>query len=396
MFGQPHSMMTLAGDHLAGFLDALAASGVPVLITRRIDFLRALALADLPSREALYWVARVTLVSAAEQIETFDRVFAAWFGGDQWQEIAQSAAEPDEEESDTEHPSPGGEESAVSPELGEGTGREASRDELLNRRRLPPASAEAQALWARTVAAARTAIPRRRGRRLEPDRRGETLDVRRVLAGARRHGGEIVALRYRRHPRRRRPLLLLIDVSGSLKPHSPDFLRFAHALVQGGERVEVFTFGTRLTRITASLRQPAVDAALAGLAEVIFDFDGGTRIGAAFTSLLANSRFRAFARGAVIIVLSDGLERGDPALMASTTERLARLGHRLLWLTPLLADPGYRPLTRGMRAILGSLDRLGSSASGEDLLAELQGLPELERRPRRAAHMVWREERRSA
>ncbi len=227
-------------------------------------------------------------------------------------------------------------------------------------------------------------------------RRLGIIDVRRVLAESMRTGGDVLHLRYRRRPRRMRRVLLLIDVSGSLKLNSPDFLRFAHALVQGAERVEVFTFGTRLTRISSALRNPDLDEALAGLESVIHDFDGGTRIGGAFDALLSDSRYVSLARGAVIIVLSDGLERGDPELMAETTDRLARLGHRLIWLTPLMGDPSYRPATRGMRAILGSLDQLGDASSAAALLAALRRLPEIDRGPRQRVAYERENERRIA
>lgn len=385
----------LAADHLEGFVDALEQHGVPVLLPRRVDFLRSVTLAPLRSVEELYWVARVTLISGVEQIDAFERVFAAWFRAGLMPDVL-AVPEDQDDESETERPG-GREDHASAPaDLGEGTGRRASGDELLNRRRLAVATDDERAIWTRTAAAARTCIPRTGGRRRVRDRHRGIIDLRRVLREAMRTGGDVVNLRYLRRPRRMRRVLLLIDVSGSLKAHSPDFIRFAHALVQGGERVEVFTFGTRLTRITPELRQPDLDMALARLAPVIADFDGGTRIGEAFARLLANGRFLGFARGAVIMVLSDGLERGDPGLMAETTERLARLGHRLLWLTPMLGDPAYRPATRGMQAILGSLDRLGNGSSAEALLGELQRLPEMERRPRRRVANAWREGRRSA
>jgi uncharacterized protein with von Willebrand factor type A (vWA) domain len=385
----------LAREQLDGFLSALAASGVPVLVPRRIDFLRAVAITPLRSVDDLYWVARVTLVAAADQIELFDRVFVAWFRSGWAEELTQSDEERDDE-SETERPGANPDAAASPVELGEGTGRAASLDELLNCRRLQVATADERNIWAQTVDAARTAIPRTGGRRQIPARRSGDIDLRRVLKDARRTGGDIVHLRYRRRPRRMRRVLLLIDVSGSLKTHSPDFLRFAHALVQGVERVQVFTFGTRLTSITSALKHTDLDDALGRLESLIFDFDGGTRIGEAFATLLANSRFVSFARGAVIIIVSDGLERGDPALMAESTERLARLGHRLLWLTPMAGDPAYRPATRGMQAILGSLDRLGDSSSPNALLNELRRLPEIEQRPRRRAKAQWQERRRAA
>jgi uncharacterized protein with von Willebrand factor type A (vWA) domain len=385
----------LAREQLEGFLAALAASGVPVLAPRRIDFLRAVAITPLRSLDDLYWVARVTLVAAADQIEPFDRAFAAWFRSGWAEQLIQTSEERDDE-SETERPGADPDGATAPIELGEGTGRAASPDELLHHRHLPVTTEDERFIWAQTIEAAGTAMPRTGGRRHKPARRTGDIDLRRVLRDARRTGGDIVHLRYRRRPRRMRRVLLLIDVSGSLKANSPDFLRFAHALVQGAERVEVFTFGTRLTHITPALRRPDLDDALSRLSSLIFDFDGGTRIGEAFATLLANSRFVSFARGAVIIVLSDGLERGDPALMAETTERMARLGHRLLWLTPMAGDPAYRPATRGMQAILGSLDRLGDSSSPHALLNELRRLPEIEQRPRRRVQAQWQERRRAA
>jgi uncharacterized protein with von Willebrand factor type A (vWA) domain len=178
---------------------------------------------------------------------------------------------------------------------------------------------------------------------------------------------------------------MLIDVSGSLKATSADASRAAHALARAISRMEVFTFGTRLTRVTTTLACADVDDALRGLSEVIFDFDGGTRIGSSFEAFLADSRFGTLLRGAVVIVVSDGLERGDVGDMARATERLALLSHRLVWLTPLMGDPSYRPVTRGMKAILKSLDRLGDASSLQSFLKETAALDgQVERRRRRS------------
>jgi uncharacterized protein with von Willebrand factor type A (vWA) domain len=387
-------MTLLAREHLEGFLDALAANGVATLIPRRVDFLRAVGLTPLRSIDDLYWAARVTLVSRQEEIAPFDHLFDAWFRSGQFEAIA--AIDDESEESETERPASSPESAASFVKQGEGTGREASLDDLRNRRWLARASRDEREVWARMIETARRSLPRTSGRRRVRDRRRGTLDLRGTLAESRRTGGDIVHLRYQRRPQRGRRVLLLIDVSGSLKANSPAFLRFAHAIVQATARAEVFTFGTRLTRVTPMLRQPDLDAAMAALTPVINDFDGGTRIGETFTRFLSNSRFVSFARGALIIVLSDGLELGDPGPMAAATERLARLGHRLVWLTPMRGDPTYRPVTRGMRAVLGSLDRLGDGSSPAALLAELEGLPGLEHRPRRRAAVAWQEERRSA
>lgn len=381
-------------DLLTGFLDAVSVEIAPVLPTRRADFLRAVSVSPLRELPDFYWIARLTLVTDVAQIPDFDALFTAWFGTG-LQEI-EAVSDDDDPESETEQPH-SGESQASSPEaVSEGTGEAASIDELLNQRLVAGASKEQREMWLRTTRVAQGVLPRGRGRRRVRDPHGGEIAVRDVLAEAQRMGGDIVRLRYRTRPPRQRRVLLLLDVSGSLKSHSPDFLRFAHALVHGGERVEVFTFGTRLTRITPALRHPDVDAAVASLSEVIADFDGGTRIGEAFATFLGNSRYLSLARGALVVVLSDGLELGHPAQMMETTERLARLAHRLVWLTPLAGDRDYRPATRGMVGILGSLDRLGNADSARLLLRELEQIPELEGRPRRQAGAAWAARRRSA
>jgi len=379
---------------ITGFVDAVSAEIAPVLPTRRADFLRAVTVSPLRELTDFYWIARLTLVTDVAQISEFDALFQAWFGAS-WREI-EAIPDEDEPESETEQPHPGESEAASPEEVSEGTGEAASIDELLNQRLVAAANDEQREIWLQTLRAAQRVLPRGRGRRRVRDPHGHEIAVRDVLAEAQRMGGEIVRLRYHTRPPRQRRVLLLLDVSGSLKPHSPDFLRFAHALVHGGERVEVFTFGTRLTRITPALRHPDVDAAVSSLSQVIADFDGGTRIGEVFATFLGNSRYLSLARGALVMVLSDGLELGHPAQMVETTERLARLAHRLVWLTPLAGDRDYRPATRGMVGILGSLDRLGNADSARLLLRELERLPELEGRPRRQAGAAWATRRRSA
>ena len=150
-------------------------------------------------------------------------------------------------------------------------------------------------------------------------------------------------------------MLLLIDVSGSLRENTPQYLRFAWVA-----QCETFTFGTRLTRVTRELRHRDVDTALAAISETVEDADGGTRIGPSLHEFVTTPRYADRARGALTIVLSDGLERGDPALMAHAVHRLGRLSHRLLWWSPLALDPAYRPITRGMAAIGADIELAGA------------------------------------
>ncbi|MEL6218418.1 MAG: VWA domain-containing protein, partial [Pseudomonadota bacterium] len=248
-------------------------------------------------------------------------------------------------------------------------GAEATASETLSVRQFS-AQTEAQAL-ARFARRAPTALPRRIGRRHAPDRRGARPDLARALRLAARRDGELVELpRLARQPRQRR-ILLLIDISGSMKGGTDGMLALAHATVQAGERVEVFTFGTRLTRITRALRLRNRAQALEMAAGLAPDWDGGTRIGDALAAFLAVPRFAGFARGALVAVLSDGLERGDPGAMVSAVDRLSRLAWRLDWLTPLAADPAFRPETGALKACLPFLDHIGDGSGAAPVAAHI-------------------------
>jgi uncharacterized protein len=362
----------LADDKLFGFVTTLRDHGVAISPPKHVDFLNGVTRLALTSLDDLYWIGRITLVTRTDDLDLYDSVFHAWFHDT----IVAPIDEIDTADYESETPSVNdrSERELESVNLGEGSGLEASADDLTGRRTFPATSAEARLLCTQIGQVARRYVPRERTRRLRPARNGPMLDIRRVLRSATRSGGEILSLAYRRAPHRARKLLVLIDVSGSLKAHSPDFLRFAHALVNAVERVQVYTFGTRLTHVTQALRQEDVDHALRELGDVVFDLDGGTRIGASISEFLGSGRRRNMACGAVILVLSDGLERGDPHLMMAGVERLARLSHRIVWLTPLASGPSYTPRTKAMTAVQPSLDRLGSSSSLEDLRAELSNL----------------------
>ncbi len=321
---------------LEDFLDDLSAAP-----ERRIDFLTAVRDNEPPHITRLYWLARVTLVSRLEDIPFFDAVFATHFTG------APPVVEPRNEGESEAPPNQSGELQPVL--LGEGTGKSASVHDLRNRRRYEPTTDDLDEL--RKAIAEH--VPQVRSRRLRPRRRGQ-IDLRRTLRHATRTG-EITHLARRGRPHRPRRVLLLIDVSGSLREHTPDYLRFAWAA-----QAETFTFGTRLTRITKELRHRDVDVALASVSDTVDDADGGTRIGAALQEFLDTPRYADRARGALTIVLSDGLERGDPAQMVHAVRRLKRLSARLLWWTPLGLDPTYRPITRAMAAISEDIELAGA------------------------------------
>lgn len=342
------------------------------------DFLAALVRLPPDDLQAFQRLARLTLVRRPEDFALFDAVFAAHFLG--------AAAPPrrntaEDEEITEENQGLGSSAPALVAEGG-GGGRSASLEDGHGRRSFGGAETLENAelsRFAATLVAAMPTVPRRARR---PAPRGDRLDLRRILKNARRTGGEPVRLAYTARPRRRRRLLLLVDVSGSLKEHTPRMLRVARAAVRSGVPAEAFTFATRLTRVTRALKRRDGEAALTTLSALVSDADGGTRIGASLTALLADPRHQALIRGAVVMVVSDGLERGDPEEMRRGTERLARLGHRLLWLSPLAESPDYRPRTRAMQAAAASIDLLDTSTTVAAFTRAAAALPALARRPR--------------
>jgi hypothetical protein len=370
----PLAAANLAAAHLDGFITALSAAGVAPGANKRVDFLRGVALTQPASPGELYWTARVTLVSTVEEVAPFDRVFAAWFS-DGPVTLAPPAGGPalarlsPSRRGRVFSRSEGGREGRR-----RGAGYDASTDEASSTCAFPRTSADKRRLLAEAGPALRRVLPTQRSRRHDPARRGDQLDLRRVLRKAARNGGDVVQLQWRRRPRRPRRVLLIVDVSGSLRQTSGDALRFAHAVLRAVPRCEVYTFGTRLTRVTRRLATPDVDSALDGLAGVVLDVNGGTRIGRALEEFLADARRTAAARDAVVLIVSDGLERGDPAAMVCAVRRLGRLSHRVVWWSPLACDPNYQPLTRAMAAVVGDLDDLVGVG---DLSSALRAVPRL-------------------
>ena len=337
--------MTATG-HLRGFLSALREEGLAVPVAKQRDFLRALT--TVPPRDVghLYWLASATLTTSVGDREVLAPVFAAWFAGGALP-AASETREPGEEDRGG-----GGDVTPADQAAREGAGHEASWSAVDHQATFTLTTPAERRLLARLRRDLPAAVPTIRSRRRAPARRGDRLDVRRVHREVWRTGGEIVRPRWRRRPQRQRPVLVLIDVSGSMKQHSRDHLRFAHTAVATCDRAEVFTFGTRLTRVTPELRKRDVDAALAALTEVVRDADGGTRIGPSLLQFLGNARQLRMARGALVLVLSDGLERGDCVPFTRAVRRLSLLAHRLVWWSPLACDPAYRPVTRGMAAVV--------------------------------------------
>jgi uncharacterized protein len=352
-----------AARPLGEFAGFLRGFGFTVATEQTITFLAAVTLLGPRSFADIRRAAHATLAPPSDRREAFDTLFDAYFldrvvslpipGADEDARTLKGGAGPAFDPSDVRQ-------SATSGQAATGT-------EFLARRTLIDRGPDASLAQLRRQAPAR--LPRRRGFRRAPAKSGETIDLRRTLRGALRNEGEVARWVEVRRRRKQRHILLLIDISGSMKAHTEDYLAFAHALTQVADRVETFTFGTRLTHLSRAMRVRDRARALDAAATRVEDWDGGTRIGEALCAFLAVPRFAGYARGALTLVLSDGLERGDPAAMIDAVRRLARRSWRLAWLTPLAADPRFRPQSAALAAILPDLDDLANGGSIESLCA---------------------------
>ncbi|WP_439572815.1 vWA domain-containing protein [Phreatobacter sp.] len=352
------SPLPAAARPLVGFASLLRANGFAVAPEQVVAFLAGVDLLGPRSIEDVRKAAVATIAPPRERRDTFDALFDAHFLG--------AAGEPEDADDwqaddDMKVEEEGvGQDILIGEEVHE-TGREATSAEALAVRQLrPPDDGDTLRRFTRALP---EALPRRRGYRHRRARRGPGIDLAASLKAAIRNDGEVMALKRWRRSTRVRPILLLIDVSGSMKQRSDANLALAHALVHAAPRVEVFTFGTRLTRLTTALKRRNRSRALAIAADLVADWDGGTRIGDALQAFLAVPRFAGYARGAVVLILSDGLERGDPGAMIRSVQRLAARAHRIDWLSPLAADSGYRPETEGLAAIRPFITSLANGAT---------------------------------
>jgi uncharacterized protein len=209
---------------------------------------------------------------------------------------------------------------------------------------------------------------------------GGTADPRRTFRQMLRRDGEVGSLYWRKRRLRQRRVLLLIDVSGSMKRQTDTALRLAHAMVQAGDTVEVFTLGTRLTRVTRAISRRNRAQALDLASGLVADWDGGTRLGDTMHIFLSVPRFASFARGALVIILSDGLERGGPTALHDAMRTLRGLAWSVIWLTPLAADANFEPQTEALRAITPMIDHLGDGANAASITREILGFAKRARR----------------
>lgn len=350
------------------FVALLRANGFSVAPEQTTAFLAAIELLGPRSLEHIRQAGLATLAPPPERRATYDRLFDIHFRG---HEAIERAEGEDEETVRLQEEGRGEDEPPLADEANE-SGLAAARAEALVERRFAKTSTSDPLRRLSREAPAR--LPRRRGHRRMRARRGPFADLRRTLRDSVRNDGEVLRLGRLRRRLRPRKLLLLIDVSGSMKAQTEQNMKLAHALVQALQAAEVFTFGTRLTRVTRALRLKRSEQALNAAAHLVSDWDGGTRIGDALQAFLAVPRFGGYARGAAVVVISDGLERGDVSALRDAVAKLSRRAWRLSWLTPLAAGPGFRPQTEALVAIQPFVDDLVDGGSSEAVVSHLLSL----------------------
>lgn len=351
-------------DSLVGLARTLRAAGVDASPDRVHATVKALDLLDPAAKGDVYWAGRLTLCGSPDDIERYDRVFAAYFGERPASLVRRPrvpAARLRLVQADAEDPAPPDE---GSDEDTAPVSASASRVEVLRHRDIASLDGADRAVLARLLAAFRLAGEVRRTRRTTPAHRG-VVDRHRTLRQLMQAGGEPV--RPARRGRRERPrrVVLIVDVSGSMNAYADALLRFAHAASHRdrGRATEVFTVGTRLTRVTREIAHRDPDVALAAVAAGVPDWSGGTRLGELVKDFLDRWGQRGMARGAVVVVLSDGWERGDVSLLGEQMARLHRLAHRVVWANPRAGRPGFEPVAAGMAAALPHVDEFVSGHS---------------------------------
>jgi hypothetical protein len=340
------------------FARILRGAGLDVPLDSVIIFVNALGQLGLEDRNDVYWAAHATLIRRHEDTPIFDRAFAVFWD----QRIAIDAANIERELVsmtlliDDENAS--ADDTAGEPVDDENTIMlRFSSVETLREKDFaeynPAELREAEQF----MSSLRLAGPPKKSLRLiKTNRHGARHDIRRTMRASLQHDGEPIERYWREPSTRLRRLVVLLDISGSMEPYARALLRFMHAAVVGRQRVEAFTFGTRLTRITKELTSRDPDKALSQTSAQVSDWSGGTRLGECLRTFNDKWGVGGMARGSIFVVLSDGWDRGDPEVLAEQMQRLNRVAYRVIWVNPLKVSPGYAPLARGMAAALPYID----------------------------------------
>jgi len=339
------------------FTQILRGLGLSVPTSCTHTFAAALCETGLGDRDTTYWAGRSTLVRRMEDIALYDRAFAVFFegrrsnGDDAIDEPVSItiAVDTDDDSTDGDDDADGSDDEVIELRF--------SATEILRHKDFadysPDELSQSQELMShlRLIGAPRSSL-----RRGPTSRRTSTPDIRRTVRSAIRAGGEPIERHHLAPTPRLRRLVLLLDVSGSMEPYARALLRFVHAAVAGRQKVEAFTLGTRLTRITRELTSRDPDVAVRAAGQRVADWSGGTRLGTGLRQFNDEWGVRGLARNSIVVILSDGWDRGEPEELGAEMERLQRITHRLIWVNPLKVTPGYAPLARGMAAALPYVD----------------------------------------
>jgi hypothetical protein len=343
-----------ADEVLLGFARALRAAGIAVTHDRSATFLRAAARVGMDRPRELYWAGRATLCSSPDDQLRFDELWAAWFLAPDG--LPRTARRQDAQQS-LAAGLPAADDGGTAEDDPDVLRAAASEAEVLRHRDVADLTPAEKALLASMLGTLDARAPRRRAHRRTDWHRGE-VDAARTLRTMLRQHGEPGRVAWRRRSTRPRRVVLLVDVSGSMSRYADTLLRVAHRFVQTGGPVDVFTLGTRLTHVTRALRHRDPDRALAAAGDVVPDWSGGTRLGEVLQAFLDRWGQRGLARGSVVVVFSDGWERGDCAHLGEQAARLHRLAHRVVWVNPHRGRPGYEPVQGGIVAVLPHVDDL--------------------------------------
>ncbi len=382
--------MNLA-ENVVHFARALRKAGVPVGPDRVIDGLHALELAGVEKREDFYWALASVFLSRREQFELFDQAFGLfWRERHLIQPIGGTpSASPDK-------PDPNktfnriAEALGLTQEIAMRAGYEDDEPEFLlstsdieklQRRDFETMTAEELNQAKRLIAGLRLPIPEVATRRLRPDAHGARIDLRATLRASLRGNADVIPLRRRSFRRHHPPLVVLCDISGSMSRYSRMFLHFLHAITNDHDRVHSFVFGTRLTNVTRHLKNRDVDLALAAISRSVADWSGGTRIGATLKEFNQQWSRRILGQNAVVMLISDGLDRDVADDLTLQMERLHKSCHRLIWLNPLLRFEGFEPLATGVKAMLPHVDAFLPVHNIDSLLDLAQRLAKSTRAP---------------